>query len=80
MVTTMSNIVRDNLTSPATCLAPSCHNEATARGLCPFCYATVYREVKKGLVTWEKLESEGKVHSRSRRRNRKKAIYNWLYE
>lgn len=47
------------------CLNPNCSNEATTRGLCPTCRATVQRLVASGKTTYEKLEAAGKILPKS---------------
>ena len=41
------------------CLVAKCKRAATTRGLCPTCYYSAKREVQRGNVTWEKIESAG---------------------
>lgn len=43
------------------CLNPRCSKEQLTRGLCENCYQSALRLVRRGVVTWSKLESEGKA-------------------
>ena len=52
-----------NETNGAKCLFPDCKSKTriASRGLCQSHYSTVAHLVKTGKLTWEKLESEGKI-------------------
>lgn len=44
----------------AICLRPECGRQVIARGLCNLCHAAANKLIKKGTLTWEQLEQEGK--------------------
>ena len=43
------------------CLNPECASDAKARGLCNACFGAAAYYIRKGVMTWEQLEKEGKA-------------------
>ncbi len=43
------------------CLRPDCDKKVRTRGLCHTCYQAASNAVRSKKVTWEQLESHGKV-------------------
>ncbi len=41
------------------CLNPTCKRGKVQRGLCKSCLSTAYRQIARGLYTWEDLEAVG---------------------
>jgi hypothetical protein len=44
---------------PQTCIVPGCSNPASLRHMCDSCYQVARKNVSRGNVTWEELESMG---------------------
>lgn len=42
------------------CLTPDCPRAAWTRGCCIECYNRLYRQVRRGQVTWACLEAAGR--------------------
>ncbi len=66
---------KENKENPL-CLRPGCGKPAHIRGLCRCCYGSALLLVKKGVTTWEDLESKGKANRRFK--NRVGAAHEWL--
>lgn len=50
------------------CLTPDCQNASVRRGVCLACYESHRRSIRRGSVTWKKLETLGLVNEPAKNR------------